>query len=246
MKSTIEQLLSHRSVRSFTEEPISPQTLHAILEAGMRASTSSNMHAYSVIHIAEPDLKTQMAKLCGDQKQIHQSAVFLAFCADLHRLGLACAQHAAPPIEANAEALIVATVDTALLMQNSVIAAESLGYGICMIGAMRNFPHEVADALGLPKHVYAVAGLCIGRPASESSLPPKPRLPLDAVLHTNSYMSEQNMLRQIDRYDQQLSEWYDRANMHADDSRWSRVMGQRVAGFKKRQPVDDLLKCQGF
>ena len=63
------------------------------------------------------------------------------------------------------EHFIIATVDVALSAQTTVIAAESMGLGICYIGALRNNPAEVSELLALPEHVYPVFGLCIGHPA---------------------------------------------------------------------------------
>lgn len=41
MNQTIDLILSHRSIRQFTAEPIAPQQLDAILAAAQSASTSS-------------------------------------------------------------------------------------------------------------------------------------------------------------------------------------------------------------
>ncbi|MBE8424893.1 nitroreductase family protein, partial [Leptospira borgpetersenii serovar Balcanica] len=49
INSTLEAMLSHRSVRSFTDEPISAEMLEAVLEAGRAVSTSNYMQSVSVI-----------------------------------------------------------------------------------------------------------------------------------------------------------------------------------------------------
>ena len=54
MNQTIDLILSHRSIRQFTDEPIAPQQLDAILAAAQSASTSSsrtsqtNSHSHSL------------------------------------------------------------------------------------------------------------------------------------------------------------------------------------------------------
>ncbi|MFQ5414748.1 MAG: NADPH-dependent oxidoreductase [Phycisphaerae bacterium] len=237
--------MAHRSVRSFTDEPLQGGVLELLVRAGTRASTSSNMQAYTIIAITDADLKAHMAGLCADQPQIHESAVFLAFCADLHRLTLACGMHGADTTAmGHAEALLVAVIDTALVMQNVAVAAESLGLGICMIGAMRNRPHDVADALKLPRGVVAVSGLCIGTPADHGD--PRPRLPLDAVLHRNGYRDDDASAALIAEYDTILARWYAERDLHPSDPRWSAVMARRLPGIAARASVGTFLHDQGL
>lgn len=121
-----------------------------------------------MVYVSEPSRKIELAKLCGDQIQIHQSAAFLVFCADLHRDRLACIMHGSEKFDGDyVEVLLIATVDTALFMQNVALAAESVGLCICMIGAICNFPKAVGRFLELPPFVYAITGFCLGYPAQE-------------------------------------------------------------------------------
>ena len=80
----LDTLMAHVSVRAFRHEPLPDGVLEKLVEAGTGASTSSDMQAYTVIAVTDPPLETQPAKLCADQPQIHQSAMFLVFCADVH------------------------------------------------------------------------------------------------------------------------------------------------------------------
>ena len=57
MNAIIELLQSHRSIRKFTNEPVSGEQREAIIKAAQAASTSSNMQAYSLIHVSDTDLK---------------------------------------------------------------------------------------------------------------------------------------------------------------------------------------------
>lgn len=244
-QSVIDVQMAHRSVRGFTDEAMDAATLRRLVEVGTRASTSSNMQAYTVISITDSALKTRLAGFCSDQKQIHESAAFCVFCADLHKLLLACTlQDVSTRAAGQAEALLVAVVDVALVMQNVAIAAESLGYGICMIGAMRNHPHQVAEALHLPKNVMAIAGLCIGRPSDNGEV--KPRIDLDATLHVNRYRSDEELVVLLRAYDEQQARWYQQRGMHTSDARWTAVMAKRLPAVEKREAVGRFLKEQGF
>ena len=244
-RSTIDVMHGHVSCRHFTSEPVNDDLLESLIEAGTRASTSSNMQAYTIISVTEPDLKKQLAKLCADQEQIHQSAVFLVFCADLYRLKLCADLHGVTDADFGVtEALLMAVVDTALVMENVAVAAESVGLGICMIGAVRNHPFEVCEMLFLPKHVFPLAGMVIGWPAARNE--PKPRLPLDAVWHQNRYRSDGELLSLIEAYDGIMSAFYEDQGVHPKDPRWSSVTAHRLPTMKNRMDVGRLLREQGF
>ncbi len=242
---TIDLLLSHRSIRRFEDRPLPDGVLETLIRCGQQASTSSNLQAYTAIHVADPERKKRLAELCADQVQIHESAAFLAFCADLHRDRMCNQMHAAERFDGDyVEALMIATVDVALMMQNVAIAAEAMGLGICMIGAMRNNPKAVGALLGLPAHVVAVAGFCIGYPAQAPEV--KPRLPLSAVLQRERYLDDETHRAILADYDQTMVEFYASQGMHTGDQRWTKVMAERTGQFHAREELDEFLTAQGF
>ena len=242
---TIDLLLSHRSIRRFEDRPLPDGVLETLIRCGQQASTSSNLQAYTAIHVADPERKKRLAELCADQVQIHESAAFLAFCADLHRDRMCNQMHEAERFDGDyVEALMIATVDVALMMQNVAIAAEAMGLGICMIGAMRNNPKAVGALLGLPPHVVAVAGFCIGYPAQAPEV--KPRLPLSAVLQRERYLDDETHRAILADYDQTMVEFYASQGMHTGDQRWTKVMAERTGQFHAREELDEFLTAQGF
>lgn len=247
MNQTTQLLLNHRTVRRYTDKPLPDGLLEELIRCGQQASTSSNLQAYSIVHVVDPDRKKRMAELCADQLQIHQSAAFLAFCADLHRDRIAFDMHEGQRFDDDyVEALLIATVDAALVMQNVAVAAESHGLGICMIGAIRNNPIEVGALLELPDHVFAVSGFCIGYPDPENPTAIKPRLPTKAVLHRDRYLDDKAMKQHMVDYDQKLGIFYESQGMHDRDPRWTRVMSGRVGRFHQRADLDVFLKRQGY
>jgi nitroreductase len=242
---TIDLLKAHRSIRQFEDRPLDVGVLETLIECGQSASTSSNLQTYSVIHVADVARKAELAKLCADQKQIHESAAFLVFCADLYRDRMANVMHEGERFDGDyAEALLIATVDVALVVQNVSVAAESMGLGICMIGAMRNEPKAVGALLGLPPFVYAVAGLCIGYPAIDPAC--KPRLPLGAVLHKEQYLDDETHHAYMTAYDESMTTFYQSEGMHDRDPRWTRVVAGRTGRFHDRAELDTFLSDQGF
>lgn len=155
MNPTIALLQSHRSIRKFTEEAIDDTTLDELIRAGQGAATSSFLQGTTVIRVRNPDVRKQFVALSGNQAYIATAAEFLVFCADLHRSSNCCEMHGAQATEGFTEQFIIATVDVALMAQNVVVAAESMGLGICYIGGIRNDPQRASELLALPHGVYS-------------------------------------------------------------------------------------------
>jgi nitroreductase/FMN reductase [NAD(P)H] len=58
--------------------------------------------------------------------------------------------------------------------------------GCCPISTIRNHLPQVRDLLGLPDHVFPVAGLALGRPQAGARRI-SARLPLDKTVHQNRF-----------------------------------------------------------
>jgi FMN reductase (NADPH) len=182
---TIEQIYRHASVRDYTPEPVSRDLVEVIVAAGRRSSTSSNLQTYSVVAVTDAAKRARLAELCGEQRLVAQAPVFLAWCADLSRLERICQMRGYQQVSAYVENWLVAAVDAAIAMQTAALAAESMGLGMCYIGAIRNHAEAVIELLDLPRLVFPISGMTLGWPAVEPFI--RPRLPLGAVLHWEVY-----------------------------------------------------------
>lgn len=178
-------LKSHRSIRRYKPDPVPEELLQRILDAARQAPTSSNLQSYSIIVVTDQAKKTQLAEYCGKQAWVAQCPVFLALCPDLRRLERVCQLRGYKFSDRYIEMLLVATVDTALVAQNIVVAAEASGLGICLIGAIRNNPAPVSTLLRLPERVFTLVGMCLGYPDQQPMV--KPRLPEPVVIHREEY-----------------------------------------------------------
>lgn len=178
-------LLAHRSVRSFRTAPMPEVALDLILASAQRAPTSSNLQSYSIVVVDDRLLLERMCRLCGDQAFVAECSVLLVFCSDISRHIHVCAERGYVYRGDNVNTLLVAHGDATLACQNASIAAQSLGFGTCMLGNVRNDPQGVSDLLALPRHVYASVGLAIGYSRGDFGL--KPRLPRRVIVSRNRY-----------------------------------------------------------
>ncbi|WP_054698863.1 oxygen-insensitive NADPH nitroreductase [Desulfosarcina cetonica] len=223
MNATIDLMRAHRSIRKFSDRAVDEATLETIIAAAQCAATSHFVQAYTVIQVRDAAKRKAIAQLAGPQAWVEKAPVFLVFCADLSRLETACDMHAATMQTGWAEQFVTATVDAALLAQNVLLAAESLGMGGVFIGGIRNDPQTVCNLLEIPDQAYPVFGMCLGWPAHDP--PPKPRLPVKAVLVTDRY--PENHDRQcLEAYDRVTNHYYLHRNSNLRDETWTAQMAE--------------------
>lgn len=248
---TIEQLHKHYSVRSYKPEPVSHDLVQTIVLAGQRASTSSNLQMYSVVAVTDEAKRKELSMLCGDQESIRQAPVFMAWCADLTKLERACEMRGYEHSHMYVENFLVSAVDVALAMQNAAVAAESLGLGICYIGAIRNQSQGVIDLLQLPELVFPVSGMTLGWPNAEPNR--RPRIATDAILHWETYDNSQ-LDDALYAYDEAMIETgiYNGRQVpvpgkvaEIENYGWIEHSARRVSA-PKRIHILDVLNKQGF
>ncbi|CAH0189029.1 oxygen-insensitive NADPH nitroreductase [Erwinia aphidicola] len=237
MTPTIDLLRSHRSIRAFTDRAISDEQRAAILAAAQSASSSSFLQCTSIIRITDPALREQLVTLSGGQKYVAQAAEFWVFCADFNRLQQIC-----PDAQLGmAEQLLLGCVDTALMAQNALTAAESLGLGGVYIGGIRNNIAQVTELLHLPKFVLPLFGMCLGEPAQDPEL--KPRMPAAMLVHENSYQPINPEV--LAQYDNELVEYYQHRDSNRRSESWSEHIQKTI--IKESRPfILDYLHKQGW
>ena len=236
MTPTIELLRSHRSIRHFTDAPVSDEQRAEIIASAQAASTSSFLQCTSIIRITDPALRERLVPLTGGQQHVAQAAEFWVFCADFNRHLQICPQAQL----GLAEQLLIGVVDTALLAQNALTAAESLGLGGVYIGGLRNSIEAVTELL-LPQHVLPLFGLCLGWPADNPDI--KPRMPAAMLVHENRYQPLDNAL--LAEYDDQLAHYYLSRGSNARRDTWSDHIRRTIV--KESRPfILDYLHKQGW
>ena len=226
----LSALRSHRSIRRFTSAPVTEEQVEAILSTAQRASTSANVQAYSVIIVRDRDTKVRLAELCGNQRQVAECPVFLAFCADLNRAKLVCEAAGYEFSARFVEHFLVATVDATIFGQMALAAAEAIGLGGCLIGSARNHPFALAELLALPPLVYVVFGMTLGHPDPNHIGPLRPRLQWKGVVHHERYDAASYAAAHRD-YDRAMHETRIYEGRHID-------LSSRVAGWTDKTPAD--------
>ncbi|HID55036.1 TPA: nitroreductase [Candidatus Poribacteria bacterium] len=162
---TVETILKRRSIRRYKREPIPEEDLRKILECGRQAPSAANRQPWHFIVTREPDLKAKLAEACNGQMWIADADVILT------AVGL-------PSVNQKWY-----QVDVAIAMQNMILAATSLGYGTCWIGAFQK--DKVKELLGIPEDMDVIALTPIGVP--DQSPGPRSRKSPEEVFSKERY-----------------------------------------------------------
>lgn len=188
MNQVLEQLRARKSVRVFEDRQIESEKISAILEAAVNAPTAGNQQLYTVIHVTDPQLKTQLADSCDHQPFIAKAPLVLVFCADCRKWYRTFQAYGCEPRKPGVGDLMLAVSDTNIAAQNAVVAAQSLGIGSCYIGDIMENAETQRKLLSLPPYVFPAAMLVFGYPTAQQLEHPKPpRSEMHHIVHENAY-----------------------------------------------------------
>ena len=178
-------LAGHRSHRAFTSEPVPSALLRTLLAGAFSAPAKSDLQQSCVVHVSDRSVHARIAALIPSMPWIADAPVLLVFCGDSRRIRRICELRGTPFANDHLDSFMNAAVDAGLVMAGFIHAAQAAGLGCCPLSAVRNHAAEVSEMLGLPDHVFPVAGMVAGYPARDRKV--TPRLPLDAFVHDDRY-----------------------------------------------------------
>ena len=139
---TLETIFARRSIRAYQGTPIPAQDLQQILEAGRQAPSAANRQPWHFVVVTEPAQRKALADACNGQMWMADAGCIVV------ALG-------SPQISPKWY-----KVDVAIALEHIVLAAHSLGYGTCWIGAFD--PAVAREVLGIPDNVTLIAFTPLG------------------------------------------------------------------------------------
>ena len=178
MNPVINTILNRKSIRVYSEQPVTEVEKQAILQAAIRAPTAGNMMLYSIIEVRDQGLKDQLVLTCDNQPFIAKAPLLLLFAADYQRwhdyylltgVDALCQSRQQAMRRPEEGDLLLACCDTLIAAQTAVLAAELLGIGSCYIGDILE-KFETHQALfNLPQYVLPMALICFGYPSEKQA-----------------------------------------------------------------------------
>jgi nitroreductase len=149
MNKTLETMFKRRSIRKYKSDPLREEDLNLILEAARRAPTGANRQNWRMIVITETDLRQKTAEACNNQMWMADAPVLLCLVT----------------LPGEGE------VNGAIVLDHAILAATSLGYGTCWIGAYDEA--KVKEVLGIPADYGTVCLTPVGLPAEQPKERPR-------------------------------------------------------------------------
>lgn len=242
---TIEQILNHRSIRKWKDEPIPDEIIKTLSEVAMRTSTSEGMQTASIIRVKDPVKRERLVGV-STQKYLAEVPELWVFIADNFRNDKIYRENKDEFNYTNdSDKFFQAYTDAAIMAQNVANAAESLGLGIVYFGSILNNAKETIDILELPKNTFPIVGLGIGYPDQDPDL--KPRMKPELRIFVDSYKEFDNYHEKLKEYDEEMSKYYDLRNANKPlDSFTKQVENKYGVQRKDRAVVLKTLREQGY
>lgn len=151
-----ELLFKRRSVRSFTQRKLTQDEIKYLLTAAINAPNACNFQSWHFICVTDPEVKEKFKGICADW--VSTAPVVFVICTDSKKLDERCRD------KEWSHKLVIQ--DTALAMENMLLAAADIGLGGCIIGAYNQ--EKCVSALNIPEKYTPVALLPIGEPTAET------------------------------------------------------------------------------
>jgi nitroreductase len=146
----MEAILTRRSIRKYTPQPVSDELVTELLRAAMSAPSASNQQDWHFVVVRSRQVLDELGRV-HPYAPVGGAPLAIVVCGDLQR-----ESHKG-----------FWTQDCSAATQNLLLAAHASGLGAVWCGC---YPREeragaVAKVLGLPQHVVPLALVVIGYPA---------------------------------------------------------------------------------
>jgi nitroreductase len=143
-------IFTRRSIRKYTDAPVSEELLEKILKAGMAAPSAGNEQPWHFIILNDKKLLTEIPKFHPYSHMLNHANQAIVVCADLSVI-----RYEGYWIQ-----------DCSAATQNILLMAEDLGLGAVWLGV---YPTEdrvksMKELLGLPENIIPFSIVAIGYP----------------------------------------------------------------------------------
>lgn len=181
----MKSIITRKTIRKYSDKPVSDELLDRMLAEAMRTQTMGNLQLYSVIVTRSGEMKRKLAPAHFNQPMVTEAPVVLTVCADFNRTTKWAECRKAHPGYDNILSFLNAATDALLYTQTFCNLADEEGLGYCYLGTTVYNPQMIIDTLQLPRLVMPVATITLGWP--DENPPLTDRLPLRSIVHSEKY-----------------------------------------------------------
>ncbi len=145
----LEVIFTRRSIRSYTDEPVSEKDVKTLLEAGMSAPSASNRQPWHFIVVDQRERLNQIMEVHPYSKMLAEAPLAIIVCGDTEISPHYWQQ------------------DCSAATENILLAARALGLGSVWLGVYPKRAESIHKLFNLPANVQPLCVIAIGHPAEE-------------------------------------------------------------------------------
>ncbi len=164
----LEMIFTRRSIRSYTDKPVSEDDLKIILEAGMNAPSANNQQPWHYIVVDDRSKLNGIMKAHPYSRMLAQAPIAILVCGDTTISGTYWEQ------------------DCSAATENILLAARALNLGTVWMGVYPNKQRVagIKALFDLPKHIQPLNIIAVGHPAEDTGRVDRYNA---SRVHTNSW-----------------------------------------------------------
>jgi nitroreductase len=160
----LEGLHTRRSIRKYTDQPVTREQLRRIITAGTMAPSGLNNQPWRFVTVLDRDILTRLAKLTKYGHIIENAPACIVVFIDKEAMYHEVKDHQS----------------MGACIQNLLLAAHGMGLGAVWLGEILKSAKEVRELCGLPDRLDLMAVVALGRPAGKGGR--ADRRPVEEVL----------------------------------------------------------------
>lgn len=167
----IDTMLQRKSIRRYMDQLPTDEQVETIVRAGQQAPFASQLGSL----LLRRDI----------HKNKFNAPLLFTICIDAYKWELIMRRRDWEMVADDSQLVLLGMQDAALMAENMVIAAESLGMGSCFLGNAPYLCDQIIAEYNLPQRVFPMVQMTMGFPAEDP--PPRPRYPMAFVLFEDQY-----------------------------------------------------------
>lgn len=206
--ATMKVILDRRSIRNYTEEPVSDEALDMILESARQAPSGENAQPWRFIVVKDQKTRNQLGAIAGGgsgrrftaeyvtkkmqerfatlKDEEKKKAVFEKLTSG--RVSMFLAEAPVNIVVCGRKDVWDLPYDTSAAIENMLLMVTALGLGACWVIApcidIRD-EERIKDLFGLPEDIKAVSIISVGHPLREHK--PRPRIDINELVFSENW-----------------------------------------------------------
>ena len=167
----LNNILSRKSVRSYTDQPVSREQIDTLLRAAMAAPSGKDMRPWKFLVLDDSIAIKDFAAKVSRAKMLAEAKAVVVVCGDMEVKGK------------DDQPSYNWSLDCSAATENLLLMAEAMGLGAVWVSVYPREEriHEVCQALALPDHLMPLNIIPLGYPKGDAK--PKDKYDEDNILY---------------------------------------------------------------